>query len=177
MQRLRRILIATSLILFAILLIGFMLPSFWKVERSIVIEAPAASIYSHLNNLKNWPRWVVWYQQQPPIPIQYSGPLSGIGATSRWNDENGTNVLKIMQTEKNYRIDYQILFHSGMSRTEGRFLLEPAGAATRVVWQAGGANRRDPASRYYALFLRIKIANDYDASLRQLKQEMEMKLK
>lgn len=175
MQRPTRILIATSVFLFALLVLSFLLPNYWHVQRSIVIEARAETIFSYLNSPKNWREWMVVNQQQPVSPVEYSGPASGIGATSRWNDENGTNAMKIMQTEKNSRINYQILSNAGMSRTEGRFLLLPEGAATRVVWEAGGGNIHGPVKRYSALILRVKMTKDFDASLQRLKQKIETK--
>ena len=60
MQRLKRILIATGVVLLVMLLIGFLLPSGWQVERSIVIRAPAATIFPYINNLKNGRVWAVW---------------------------------------------------------------------------------------------------------------------
>lgn len=175
MQRPTRILIATSVFLFAMMIISFLLPDFWQVRRSIVIEARAGTIFPFLNDPRKWREWMLVYQQQAPHPIEYSGPASGIGATSRWNDEYGANVMKIMETEKNYSINYQILFQAGMARTEGRFLLLPADAATRVVWEAGGGNIHGPMNRYYALFLRIRMGKDFDASLQRLKQKIESK--
>lgn len=175
MQSFKRILIAIGIFLVVVWLIGFMLPSFWQVQRSIVINAPAKTIFPHINSLKNWREWVVWYQLQPDATVEYSGPVSGVGATSRWKDEYGIKAMKIMSIEKDYRVDYQVLFNGGMSIIHGRLILVPEGGATRVVWESAGENGRAPADRYYTLFLRAKISNEFNTGLQKLKMKVEAK--
>ena len=175
MQRLKRILIATGIFLLVMLVIGFLLPNGWQVERSVVIRAPAAAIFPHINNLKNWRAWVVWYEQHPDLVTEYSGPDSGVGATSRWRDEDGRKALKIMQSEKNHRVDYQVLLNAGISRMDGSLILLPEGTATRVLWETTGQSGYNLANRYVAFFQRYKIGSDFDASLQRLQHKIESK--
>jgi len=99
----------------------------------------------------------------------------GVGATSRWKDENGRGAMKIMYSEKNRSIEYQVLFNGGITSLEGVLSLVPEGTDTRVVWVARGASGSNPADRYFALFLKYWIGSDFDASLQRLKQKIEPK--
>jgi uncharacterized protein YndB with AHSA1/START domain len=175
MQRLKRILIATVAFLLLLLAIGFLLPSVWQVERTVVIRAPAPIIFPYLNNLKQWREWTVWYQQHPNMTTEYSGPDAGVGATSRWSGEEGRGVMKIMQSERNQLVAYTLLFNGGEFRTDGTLTLMPEGEGTRVVWSAMGEAGRNPANRYFALFLGFRIGSDFANSLELLKQKLETK--
>jgi hypothetical protein len=175
MQRLKRILIATVAFVLLLFGIGFLLPSAWQVERSVVIRASAPSIFPYLNSLKQWREWTVWYQQHPDMKTEYSGPDAGVGATSRWNGEDGRGVMKIMQSEQNRLVAYTLLFNAGEFRTDGVLTLVPEGEGTRVVWGAAGEVGRSPVNRYFALILGRRIGADFDDSLTLLKQKLETK--
>jgi uncharacterized protein YndB with AHSA1/START domain len=175
MQRLKRILIATVAFVLLLLAIGFLLPSAWQVERSVVIRAPVPTIFPYLNSLKQWREWTVWHQQHLDMTTEYSGPDTGVGATSRWSGEDGRGVMKIMQSEHNRLVAYTLLFNGGEFRTDGRLMLMPEGEGTRVVWSAAGEVGRSPVNRYFALFLGFRIGADFADSLALLKQKLETK--
>lgn len=175
LQSLKRILIATGIFLVVVLVIGFMLPSTWQVQRSVVINAPVSAIFPYINNLKRWRDWAVWYQENPDMVVEYSGPDAGVGATSRWTDENGRGAMKIMQSTPNRGIEYQVLFNAGVTSLDGALTLIPEGANTRVVWEAGGVSGANPANRYFALMMRFWIGSDFAASLKRLKEKVEPK--
>jgi len=175
MQRLKRILIATVVFVLLLLAIGFLLPSAWQVERTVVIRAPAPTVFPYLNSLKQWRAWTVWYQQHPDMQTEYSGPDAGVGATSRWNGEDGRGAMKIMQSERDRLVTYTLLFNGGEFRTDGTLTLMSEGEGTRVVWSATGEVGRSPMSRYFALFLGHRIGSDFADSLELLKQKLETK--
>src|SRR3970282_2878763 len=64
MQSLKRMPIASVAMLLLVLGIGYLLPGAWQVERSVVIRAPAAAIFPHLNSLKQWRDWTGWVRTQ-----------------------------------------------------------------------------------------------------------------
>ena len=57
---LKKTLILLSIMVGLLLGIGFMLPSSFSVERSLIIEAKPTAIYPWVANLKKWPRWDPW---------------------------------------------------------------------------------------------------------------------
>lgn len=175
MQRLKRILLATGIFLLVMLVVGFVLPTYWYAERSVLIQAPPGVIFPYVNNLKKWREWAVQDQHRPDLATEYSGPDAGVGATSRWQDENGRAVLKIMQSERNERVGYQVLFNAGALQAQGSIILFAEGPATRVLWKVGGERGSNPAHRYRALLDRYWIGKDLAASLQTLKQKIESK--
>jgi len=175
MQSLKRIAIASVAMLLLVLGIGYLLPGAWQVERSVVIRAPAAAIFPHLNSLKQWRDWTVWTRQQPELQIEYSGPDAGVGATSRWRTQDERAVMKIMQSQRNNLVAYSVLFNAGASRTDGTLTLVSEADGTRVVWRATGDIGRGPVSGYLALLEGRRHGNEFDDSLELLKHKIETK--
>jgi hypothetical protein len=175
MPRVKRIAIAVGVFLLLFAAIGFLLPTAWQVERQVVIAAPAASVFPYINSLKRWREWTVWYQRNPELKTEYSGPEAGVGATSRWTDEDGRGALKIMQSEGNGLVAYTLLLNGGQFVLHGQITLLAEGAGTRVVWSATGATGRHPLARYAGLFTGLWVGSDLADSLALLKQKLEAK--
>ena len=55
----------------ALLAIGFVLPSQFRVERAVVINAPAEKIYALIAASSEWKRWTVWNQ----LPARIVDPV------------------------------------------------------------------------------------------------------
>lgn len=175
MQSLKRILIVAVTFMLLLLVIGFLLPSAWRAEQSVVIRAPASTVFPYLNSLKQWREWTVWHQQIPQRQTEYSGPDAGVGATGRWSGENGRGVMKIMQSEHNRLVAYTLFFNGGEFRADGNLALIPEGDGTRVIWNATGEVGRSPIDRYFALILSRRVGGDFEESLTRLKQKLETK--
>lgn len=173
MQVLKRILVGVTLVLMLAIAAGFLLPAAWQVERSVVIQAPPAVVFPELNSLKRWRDWTVWFEREPDVRVEYSGPDSGVGATSRWRGQDGRGALKIMRSDSDRRVEYQLLFDGGEFVMDGVLLLAPEGAGTRVTWRARGEAGANPFARYFALLLPYWIGRDFEASMENLRTRLE----
>src|SRR4051812_4299080 len=72
---------------------GLLIPAEWRVERSVVVNAPARSIYPLLASFQHgWSAWNPWAEAD--MKITYSGPAEGVGATQTWEggDTNGGTI-------------------------------------------------------------------------------------
>ena len=43
-----------------LLVTGLILPNHYRVERSILIDAPAARVHPWVEDLQRWPTWATW---------------------------------------------------------------------------------------------------------------------
>jgi hypothetical protein len=171
-RALQRILIVVLATLAAILGGGLLLPKGWQVERQLVIAAPPAAVFGQVNSLKRWREWAVGHEAESH-PAEYSGPESGPGATRRWQSDGGRAVLKIMDTVRDRKLDYEQMVDGGAWVITGTIRLQPENSGTRVVWRAGGSGGGNPLDRYLALFTRYPVGQDFDASLARLKARLE----
>ena len=62
----RRYVIAATVFLFTIFVVGLFLPSHYRVERSVTIRAKPGAIYAQINNFKNWLQWTAIPRQMGP---------------------------------------------------------------------------------------------------------------
>jgi len=174
MSATRRIaLLVTGFVLLAVVA-GFLLPTAWHVERSVVVAAPVAKVFPYLNSLRRWPEWTVWSVNEPGVQIEYSGPEAGVGATSRWRGRDGHGAIKIMHSDSDRRIEYQLLFDGGEFAMQGILLLVPGETGTTIVWRAGGSAGRNPVERYFALWVSRRVGRDFEDSLARLKSRLEV---
>ena len=96
-----------KLLIFLLLLVvvffgaGMFLPSQIHVERSIVINRPAATVFTLLNSYRTFNRWSPWAQQDPGAVFTFSGPDSGVGARMSWVGDpamTGTGYQEIVSS-------------------------------------------------------------------------------
>jgi hypothetical protein len=75
--------IAVLFLIFAA--VGMLLPTTAHVERSIVIDRPASTIFSLLNSYRMFSTWSPWARRDPDMEYSFSGPERGQGARMEWN--------------------------------------------------------------------------------------------
>jgi hypothetical protein len=75
----------------------YVLPTYQKVERTVVIKAPAAAIYNELSKLENFNKFSVWSQRDPAAKFSFSGKDGTVGAVATWK---GDPALRAMEKLK-----------------------------------------------------------------------------
>ena len=159
-----------------VLLVGiaFVLPSEYRVERSIVVNVPAAQVFPKVGIMKNWTEWMVWIRRDPDMKMTYEGPESGVGAKQIWaSEKEGNGELTFTKVEPNTYIGYDLAFPDFGSYSKGSFTFSETGGKTTVTWADGGNLGMNPMMRYMGLFLDGMIGKDFDAGLAELKKRCE----
>lgn len=170
---LQRILIAVLALLTVVLGAERLLPAAWQVERETVIAAPPPLVYARILALRKWNEWSLAHSPPPDSQVEYSGPEAGPGTTRRWIHEDGRGVMKIMDAQRDRRVEYEVLMDGGTRAITGSFHLLPGDTGTRVVWRAGLASGAWPLERYAALLERHVLGQEMETSLARLKARME----
>jgi uncharacterized protein YndB with AHSA1/START domain len=161
-----------------LLAVGWLLPSQYRVERSVVIAAPADKVYGLIVDPREWKRWTVWNQRDPAMQMSYDGAASGAGAEWKWDSKTeGKGAMKFTEAVASERIGYALSFEDfGMTST-GRLQLSAAEAVgkpgTRVVWSNEGNLGANPVNRWFGVFADKLIGPDFEAGLVNLKKLAE----
>ena len=89
-------LLAIVAVLAAVVVLGGMAisPTF-KVTRSMVIDAPAETVYAHIADPRRWQAWSVWNRRDPTMQIEYFGAPSGAGAGWAWKSKTVATTMAI----------------------------------------------------------------------------------
>jgi uncharacterized protein YndB with AHSA1/START domain len=149
---------------------GLMLPSGFKVSRSVVIDAPPAQVYALVANPHDWVHWSVWNQRDPAMQMSYSGPESGAGAGWAWKSKGeGDGSMQFTAAEPGQRVAFTLAFADFGTPSTGEFTFSPEGAGTRVTWTMDGDVGRNPLLRWFGLFADRLVGADFEAGLLGLK--------
>jgi hypothetical protein len=143
-----------------------------RVEQRITILAPPAAVFPFLNDLRNWPLWTAWSQQND-LRFSYGEVVSGAGAEQRWQGCKMDGVLRIVKSELDERLDYEVTMNGGAYQLVGRIELYPDGACTRLVWKCTWDRAENPYRRYFDLLMRWFIRRDFAQGLENLKALVE----
>jgi hypothetical protein len=136
------LLVAIATALFVVIVA--MQPSEFKVSRSIVIAAPAATIFPHVNTLRQWDAWSPWAKLDPNANTSFKGADEGVGAIMRWsgNRDIGVGNMEITQSKPDQLVEFRLNFTEPMEGTNtATFVFEPTQTnSTKVTWTMEGTN-------------------------------------
>ena len=112
----------------------------FRVERSTVIDAPAATIFPHINDFHAWTDWSPFEKMDADMAKTYSGPRSGKGAGYAWvGKKAGSGSMEITQSDTPSKVVIKLDFTKPMiAHNTAEFTLEPQGAGTKVTWAMYG---------------------------------------
>ena len=156
------------------LLVGFLLPSEFRVERSITINAPVEKVYPKVADLKQWRQWGVWFQRDPQMTVTYQGRVAAVGMKSSWqSDSEGSGEMQIKTLIPNKMMVYSLYFPEFEMGSTGEFEFIDQGQQTRVVWLDYGDVGSNPVNRYFAVMMDSMIGPDFETGLANLKVLVE----
>jgi hypothetical protein len=172
---LKKILIAFAALVALVLVIGLVLPSKYRVERSTTIQAPAEAVYASVANLKRWQDWAPWNAgKYPGNQWMFGGPEVGVGAVHSWSGEDvGTGTLSLTQADPKTGVAYDMSLEHGRYVMHGRISFEPADSGTRVTWVDEGDLGGNPLMHYLRFPLESRLGRDLEQALAQLKKQVE----
>jgi len=138
-----KIIVVILLLLGAILLFAATKPGTFRIQRSLLIQAPPEKIFPLINDLHNWPQWAPQDRDDATMKRTFSGPESGVGASSEWSGSGSTGKGQMTITGSvppksvALKVDFEKPFPV---HNVNQFSLEPDGTSTKVTWSMHGTN-------------------------------------
>lgn len=174
MTIIKNLIIGLAVLVIGLAGIGMLLPSEFRVERSIMIQAPASDIYPHIADLREWRKWGVWFQRDPNMQVEYSGEVGEVGMKSAWqSQQEGSGEMQLLHVVPDQNLRYSLYFPEFDMGSTGEFMLKDKGGTTQVVWADYGDVGNNPMNRYFALFMDDLIGPDFEGGLKNLKGLVE----
>jgi uncharacterized protein YndB with AHSA1/START domain len=170
------ILIAVAVIIVAVAIIAAMQPSDFRITRSTRINAPAASVFPHINDLQKWKSWSPWAKLDPDVKESFEGPPAGTGAVMHWagNNQVGEGSMTITESRANQLIRFRLEFLKPFAATNtAEFIFEPDGGHTTVTWSMFGHNNF--TAKVIGLFINCEkmVGGQFEQGLAQMKAVVE----
>jgi len=158
-----------------LIVIGFLLPSKWQVERSIDISAPPERILPLISNLKlGWPQWSAFDNEDPTIEYAFPGLVEGVGAERTWKSKKmGDGFQKILKADA-AGIESDLNMPATSFLIHIKFKFEPTENGTKVIWTDYGDVGMHLVSRYFILTIESMLAPKFEQSLQKLKALAEI---
>ena len=133
MKKFLKILLA---ILAVLVIAMFVIGEKYHYEKSIVINAPAEKVYSHLNSMKAFNEWNPWMKLDPQLQSTYSGVSGQIGDKHCWKSDKkdvGNGCQEITALIPNQKQSTKMAFE-GQGEATSDVILTPEGNSTKVTW-------------------------------------------
>ena len=142
----------------------------YEFERSIKIDASIDSVYNHLSDLHNWPKWAVWWKNDSTIVTEFNEVKLGKGASMKWKGEEvGEGGLEIISCSNE---ELEIKFNFGDMTPNGFFEFEEIDGVTKVIWRMKG--EMPFFIRFMTLFMDKMAGPDLEEGLKRLKDVCEV---
>ncbi len=171
MNALKIVVIILVIVIVLVAIVIMVLPSQSHVERSIVINSTPDKIYSAVDGFTYFKEWSPWVKKDPLTEYEFSGGMSGVGATMKWKSKKvGNGTQKTIEVEQNKRVKSEIEF-DGMGASTAEFTLIADGSATKVTWTLD--SKLSGIGKMFGPFMDKMVGPDYESGLKSLKEYVE----
>ncbi|RMF60264.1 MAG: hypothetical protein D6748_04490 [Calditrichaeota bacterium] len=174
MKTIKWILSLLSLFVVLVLIASAILPSHYRLERSVEIEAPDSLIFAQIADFHNWEHWHPWRELYPQLNGRIIGQGQHIGHRWEWDDRRaGKGYLEVQKLTPPSRMEVKLVFKSPR-QNQARFVFKivPSGGGMKTSWvMEGGLSY--PLERWLKFFLETTIGSDLEKGLTTLKHLCE----
>lgn len=138
-----------------------------------MINAPASTIFPHLNNMKSFAAWSPWSKMDPNAKQTFEGAEAGVGAKMNWDGESmGKGSQGVEESVENERVKTGLSFEGMEGNAWAEFKLSPEGNGTKVIWTYDGENIGLGGKAMWAM-MGMMLGGQYEDGLKDLKQLVE----
>ncbi len=175
MKILKNILIVVAVLFAMVFIFSLFLPSKYHVERSIVINSPADTIFSHINNLRKWNDWIPFNKDDDStFKITYGSIADGVGASQQWEGKKlGIGTLVITKSETSKLVEFKESFGNKDFESIGTFNFDETTNGIKITWQDEGPLGFNPISRIFGRYYDKLMGKDFEKGLQNLKKICE----
>ena len=111
----------------------------FRIERSTVIGASAASIHPLIDDFHRWVEWSPYERMDPNMAKTFAGAAAGVGSIYSWvGTKAGSGRMEITTSGPDkivIKLDFSKPFEA---HNTAEFTLEPQGKSTKVTWAMTG---------------------------------------
>ncbi len=173
----RKLIMISSLFAAVLIILGFVAPTEFSIERSVLINKPKDQVFNSLKFLKNHDQWSPWSKRDPNMKKEHKGTDGTVGFISAWDGNNdvGVGEQEIKNIVEGERIETEVRFKKPIKDTNTASLVTESVDAgqTKVTWSMQG---KMPFPRnVICLLLNMQevLKKDFDEGLASLKFSLE----
>jgi len=173
---LKKVLLGIVAIIAILLVVIYMQPSEYSVERTASFQASDSVVYSQINDFRNWNAWSPWDRLDSNMTETYDGPVLGTGSQYMWsgNEDVGSGKMMIIGSIPHEYIEIQLDFYEPFpSSNTTIFTISGDSTQSTVTWNMSGQNNF--MAKAYDLFFNMEkmIGADFEKGFANLKEIVE----
>ena len=151
-------------------------PDTFRLERSILVNAPPEKIFSKVNDFHSWTDWSPWEKMDLNMKKTYSGKALGKGSTYAWEGSGkvGVGNMEITESVASSKIVLDLNFlrpFRAQNVTELTFTAKDGG--TEVVWVMSGSLNFLMKTMHVFMNMDKAVGGDFERGLVNLKELAE----
>lgn len=170
LYQLRAVTRILALVILLLVFVGFILPTDYRVERSVSIDAPLDVVSDNMLLGQNLSEWM--HIQGGQIE-SFDGILQGGDSVRLLYDESDEMGELILLERTDAMILFDVRPKSSIEAVHNRILLEDHKSFTKVKWVIEGNLNVGLLSPYLAFFANDIAGHNFEVSLLALKQQIE----
>ncbi len=169
----QKVLYGVGVLVALFLVVGFVLPSQSRFVVTTDIDAPRATVFALVNDLRRSDLWSPVTATDPNARVIFSGPARGVGSTLTWDGSIvGSGTQMISKSRPNKFVE-TIINASEASESRTWFKLTDGVGFTRVQWGFEHDYGLNVVGRYFGLMVTGVIRRDYEKGLAGLRELAE----
>lgn len=136
MRILKYLFLLFLLALFATIVYIATLKGDFEVERSIVIKSPRTTVFSYVNDFRNWETFGSWKKDDPSMTFEYTKNTVGTGGSYAWSGSDNEGEMKTTAVVTNQFIRQKMNYNGTEALVYWTFKDTISG--TKVTWRVKG---------------------------------------
>src|SRR5688500_17780863 len=123
-----------------ILLYAATKPDSFRVQRTVLVNAPSDKVFPLINDLKAFAKWSPYDQKDRAMKRTFGAVTAGKGATYAWegNKDVGQGSMEIVESGPRKVLIKLDIVKPFEAHNMAEFLFEPKGDSTSVTWAVYG---------------------------------------
>ncbi len=111
----------------------------YQVTRTKFIKSPPSTVFSYLNDFRNWDQWGFWKEEDPGAKFTVSSNSVGAGSSYMWKSGKHDGEIKTLYALENDSISQQMNFDGNFATYNWK--LKDSAGGTLVTWHSKGKLR------------------------------------
>jgi len=143
MKALKIVLIILGVLVFITLLLGFVGPKKYQVERTAVIAASPEVVWPYTSSGKAFQEWSPFRKMDTTATVEFFGTEGSVGSGFKWEGKKsgkGEQTYTVLEPGKTATSHLKFYTPFGLMESDAYMNLEPDPGGTKLTWGVMGEN-------------------------------------
>lgn len=141
-------------------------------SETISIKGDEDDVHKYIGDLKQWPEWGPWKDEDPEMTWEYSEKTTEVGSWMKWKSKNGNGELKFTAVDPDNGIEY-LFSMDGWDPQKGSFVYTDTKEGINVTWNSDMDMSNSIIGRYVIKFGGDAMNEMLSKGLKNLKTKVE----